>query len=126
MAEAGGGRIVLISSVSAYSVELDAMDYCAAKAGVVSVARSLALQFGAANVITNAIAPGWIDTPQAADAIAALDPADVVRINPINRFGRPGEIADVIRYLVCDAPPFLLGATIPVDGGQLAQAPVVA
>lgn len=126
MAGAGGGRIVLIASVSAYSVELDAMDYCAAKAGVVSVARSLALQFGAANVTTNAIAPGWIHTPQAAHAIDALDPKDIARINPLNRFGRPEEIAEVIRYLICDAPRFLLGETIAVDGGQLAQAPVLA
>lgn len=125
MADGGGGRIVLMSSVSAYSSELDALEYCAAKAGVVSVAKSLALQFGAANVTTNAIAPGWIDTPQAALAIEALDLDDVVRINPLNRFGRPEEIAEVIRYLICDAPPFLLGATIAVDGGQLAQAPVV-
>ncbi len=125
MSAGDGGRIVLISSVSAYSSEVDALDYCAAKAGVVSVAKSMALQFGASNVTTNAVAPGWIDTPQAAQAIEALKPDDLVRINPLRRFGRPEEIAEVIRYLICDAPPFLLGTTIAVDGGQLAQAPVL-
>jgi NAD(P)-dependent dehydrogenase (short-subunit alcohol dehydrogenase family) len=125
MADSGGGRIVLIASVSAYSVEVDALDYCAAKAGIVSVAKSMALQFAGSNVTTNAIAPGWIDTPQAAEAIQELDPKDIIRINPLGRFGRPEEIAEVIRYLICDAPPFLLGTTIAVDGGQLAQAPLV-
>jgi NAD(P)-dependent dehydrogenase (short-subunit alcohol dehydrogenase family) len=56
--------------------------------------------------------------------LAATTPERLRRLNPQARFGRPEEIAEVIRWLVIDAPDFLTGSTITVDGGQTAQAPL--
>lgn len=74
-------------------------------------------------VAANAVTPGWIQTPQAEDWIAQVSDEPFLRINPLGRPGRAEEIAEVIRWLVCDAPVFLTGSTITVDGGQTAQAP---
>ena len=125
MASRRGGRVVLISSVSGTQSEKNALHYNAAKAAITSVAKSMAVEFAQSGVATNAVAPGWIDTPQAADAIAQVASDAWPFINPLGRPGRPEEIAEVIRFLVCDAPDFLTGATIVVDGGQLAQSPPV-
>ena len=125
MAENNGGRIVLVASVSGLYSEKDVVDYNAAKAAVMSVAKSLAVDLSGRGVITNAIAPGWINTPQAAAHIARLTPEDLLRINPLGRPGDPAEVAELVRWLISDAPEFINGSTIVIDGGQIAQAPLV-
>ncbi|MBS1842780.1 MAG: SDR family oxidoreductase [Actinobacteria bacterium] len=122
MKSQGGGRVVLISSVNSVGSEPGTAHYSAAKAGIDSLARSLALDLAADRICVNAIAPGWIDTPMTA-GVAEPTPADLARINPLHRLGRPEEIANVIAYLVTDAPEFLTGAVLFVDGGQTAMLP---
>jgi NAD(P)-dependent dehydrogenase (short-subunit alcohol dehydrogenase family) len=122
MTAAGHGRIVLVSSVNAVQSEPGTIDYSAAKAAVVSVAKSLAVDLGSTGVTANAVAPGWVTTPMTQDDLDASTPERLRRLNPLGRFGRADEIAAVIGFLVLDAPEFLTGATIAVDGGQTAQA----
>ena len=60
-----------------------------------------------------------------ADFLDSTSPETLIRVNPLGRAGQPEELANVIRYLVVDAPEFLTGANIYVDGGQTAMAPFV-
>ncbi|MGN6608740.1 MAG: SDR family NAD(P)-dependent oxidoreductase [Jatrophihabitans sp.] len=124
MIEAGRGRIVLVSSVNGFHSEPDTMAYSAAKTAVISLARSLAVDLGTSGVTANAVAPGWVTTPMTEQYLDASTPERMRRVNPLGRPGRPDEIAEVIAWLVTDAPEFLTGATIAVDGGQTALAPL--
>jgi NAD(P)-dependent dehydrogenase (short-subunit alcohol dehydrogenase family) len=124
MTAAGHGRIVLISSVNGFTSEPDSIAYSAAKAAIISLARSLAVDLGRFGVTTNAVAPGWVWTPMTQEYLADSNSESLLRVNPLGRAGQADEIAEVIRWLVVDAPQFLTGATIAVDGGQTALAPI--
>lgn len=119
-----GGRIVLISSINSVGSEPETAHYSAAKAAINSMARSMAVDLAADGISVNAIAPGWVDTPMIAEFVAEATKEDLARVNPLARLGRPEEIANVVTYLASDAPEFLTGATLFVDGGQTAIAPV--
>lgn len=123
MRDAGSGRIVLISSiVSAFAIA-GAAAHCADKAAVSSLARSLAVELAPFGIAANAVAPGWVRT-EAAEQHMPAGRAWMKKVNPLGRLGDADEIASVVRYLVAEAPPFLTGATIPVDGGATARGPL--
>jgi NAD(P)-dependent dehydrogenase (short-subunit alcohol dehydrogenase family) len=122
MSARGGGRIVLVSSVNATMSEPHSAAYSAAKAAVSSLVRSIAVDLSAAGVQANAVAPGWVRTRMTEGALRGSSPEALAALNPLGRAGQPEEIADVIAYLLLDAPDFLTGATIVVDGGQTARA----
>jgi NAD(P)-dependent dehydrogenase (short-subunit alcohol dehydrogenase family) len=124
MKAAGGGRIVLISSINGFHSEPESVHYSAAKAAIISVAKSLAVDLAGTGVIANAIAPGWVYTPMTAEFVDQTTTEQLRRVNTLGRAGRPEEIAGVVRYLVTEAPEFLVGTTIFVDGGQTALAPM--
>ena len=124
MVRAGGGRIVLFSSINGFHSEPDSADYSAAKAAVASLAKSMAVDLGSSGVITNAIAPGWVATPMTQDFLDKSSPEILKRVNPLGRAGDPAEIADVVWFLIQDAPSFLIGTTLYVDGGQTVAAPM--
>jgi NAD(P)-dependent dehydrogenase (short-subunit alcohol dehydrogenase family) len=124
MTAAGHGRIVLLSSVNGFHSEPDTMGYSAAKTAIISIARSLAVDLADSGVTANAVAPGWVTTPMTETYLDEATPESLRRLNTLRRAGRPEEIAAVIRWLVLDAPEFLTGATIAVDGGQTALAPL--
>jgi NAD(P)-dependent dehydrogenase (short-subunit alcohol dehydrogenase family) len=124
MRKAGSGRIVLISSINGFHSEPESVHYSAAKAALMSVVKSMAVDLAGTGVVSNAIAPGWVDTPMTAEFLATTTPDQMRRINTLGRAGRPEEIASVVAYLVTEAPEFLVGTTIFVDGGQTALAPM--
>ncbi|MBA2313717.1 MAG: SDR family oxidoreductase [Actinobacteria bacterium] len=119
----GGGRIILVSSVSGTASEGVSAAYCAAKAAIDSLARSMAVDLSEHGIAVNAVAPGWVETPMVQEDLDNATPESLRRLNPLGRMGKPEEPAEVIRWLATDAPPFLTGTTIAVDGGQSAQAP---
>lgn len=125
MAENGGGRFVLISSINAPVSEPEAAHYSAAKAGVSSLARSMAVDLAKHNILVNAIAPGWVATDMVGDFVENATPESLKQLNILARVGEPDELGNVIEYLVLDAPEYLDGATIFVDGGQTAMAPLI-
>jgi len=118
-----GGRIILVSSVNSIGSEPEAGHYSAAKAAINSVARSLTVDLATDGIIVNSVAPGWVDTPMIAEFVAETTEEDLARVNPLARLGQPAEIANVIAYLATDAPEYMTGATLFVDGGQTAMAP---
>jgi NAD(P)-dependent dehydrogenase (short-subunit alcohol dehydrogenase family) len=124
MSAAGRGRIVLLSSVNGFHSEPASAAYSAAKAAIISLARSFAVDLAGDGITVNAVAPGWIDTPMTTEFLTTTTAEQLRRVNPLGRAGRADEIAGVIRYLIVDAPDFLTGATLVVDGGQTAMAPM--
>ncbi|MCC6791785.1 MAG: SDR family oxidoreductase [Thermomicrobiales bacterium] len=125
MKDAGHGRFVLISSINAPCSEPESAHYSAAKAGVASLARSMAVDLGSHGIQVNAVAPGWVHTAMVDDFVENATPETLKQLNVLSRVGKPDELANVIEYLAFDAPDYLTGATIFVDGGQTAMAPLI-
>jgi NAD(P)-dependent dehydrogenase (short-subunit alcohol dehydrogenase family) len=119
--EAGGsGSIINIASFVAIlgcSVPQDA--YTASKGALLSLTRSLAVQFGPKGIRTNAICPGPIETPLLMDWLLKDEAAKQLRLarNPTGRFGKPEEIVNMAIYLASDESRFTNGAQLVVDGG---------
>jgi NAD(P)-dependent dehydrogenase (short-subunit alcohol dehydrogenase family) len=125
MIRAGGGAIVLISTVNATITNPLFGIYSAAKAGVNALARSIALEYGRDGIRCNAIAPGQIVGEREAQRLAA-DPAEdraCVDCYPIGRYGRPEDIANVALFLASDEAAFVTGVTLTADGGLTLQSP---
>ena len=120
MIEGGGGSIINIASFVALlgcSVPQDA--YTASKGAVLSLTRSLAVQFGPMGIRTNAICPGPVETPLLMDWLLKDEAAKQLRLarNPSGRFGRPEEIVQMAVYLASDESRWTNGASLVVDGG---------
>jgi NAD(P)-dependent dehydrogenase (short-subunit alcohol dehydrogenase family) len=125
MAETGGGRIILISSINSPLSEPESTHYSAAKAAVSSLARSIAVDLADRGIQANAVAPGWVHTAMVDDFVQQASPESLRRLNMLGRVGLPDEVANVIEYLALDAPSYLTGTTVFVDGGQTAMAPLI-
>ena len=120
MVEQGSGSVINISSFVALlgcSVPQDA--YTASKGAVLSLTRSLAVQFGPQGVRSNAICPGPIETPMLMDWLVKDEAARQKRLarNPTGRFGKPEEIVQVAIYLASDESRWTNGAHFVIDGG---------
>jgi NAD(P)-dependent dehydrogenase (short-subunit alcohol dehydrogenase family) len=120
MVEQGSGSIINIASFVALlgcSVPQDA--YTASKGAVISLTRSLAVQFGPNGVRTNAICPGPVETPLLMDWLVKDEEAKRIRLarNPTGRFGKPEEIVNMAVYLASDESRWTNGASLVVDGG---------
>jgi 3-oxoacyl-[acyl-carrier protein] reductase len=119
MAERGWGCIVNLSSVGARTggVSQSAV-YNATKAGIISLTKNFARNFGASGVTANAIAPGAVDSFMTSHVSEADRTAYEAQI-PLGRFSEPHEIAAVVGFLVSDAAGYINGAVIDVNGGWL-------
>lgn len=120
MVAQGSGSVINISSFVALlgcSVPQDA--YTASKGAVLSLTRSLAVQFGPQGVRSNAICPGPVETPMLMDWLVKDEAARKVRLsrNPTGRFGKPEEIVNVAIYLASDESRWTNGAHFVIDGG---------
>jgi len=120
MLEHGSGSIINISSFVALlgcSVPQDA--YTASKGAVLSLTRSLAVQFGGRGVRANAICPGPVETPMLMEWLLKDEAAKQLRLarNPTGRFGKPEEIVNVAIYLASDESRWTNGAHFVIDGG---------
>lgn len=120
MRDRGGGRIILVSSVSGAMSEPDSAHYNAAKAGIMSLARSMAVDVSRYGITVNAVTPGWMRTPMTEAYIEQASPEELRRFNILGRPADPSEIADLVRYLATGASTYLTGATIFIDGGHTA------
>ena len=111
------GRIVYIGSIfGAVSAPRYSL-YSAAKAGIVGLTKSLALEFAADNVQVNAVAPGQVRTAMIAPALERFGEERIAGGIPSGRIAEPEEIASVVEFLVLDAPSAMSGSVLTVDGG---------
>lgn len=119
MIDAGsGGSIVTISSALAFSGRVDAAQYTASKGAVVSLTKSLAIEWGPRGIRVNSVAPGLIETPITAGMPTQYREAYASR-TPLGRTGTPADVAKVIRFLLTDEAAYVTGQTIVVNGGFL-------
>ena len=116
------GRIVTISSTSAYECEALGGSYNAAKAGVVGLTRSMAIDFAAWGIRVNSVAPGWIYTDMTVNDLPQRG-VPIEGLGALTRAGEPEEVAAAVAFLASGACDFLTGHTIVVDGGQMIVSP---
>lgn len=115
------GAIVNFASCGAVVGWAGSVGYQCSKAGVAQMSRSLAVEWGEHNIRVNAIAPGYVDTPQT-QAEAALEPeffAERIRRVPMGRGAKPEEIPGTVLFLVSDAASMVTGNLVATDGGFL-------
>jgi NAD(P)-dependent dehydrogenase (short-subunit alcohol dehydrogenase family) len=119
---AGGGSIVLVGSVSALAGFTRAQDaYTAAKGALISLNKSLAIQFAPDRIRSNIIHPGIVDTPLQAPYLTDALRREFTAGIPLGRIGRPRDIAYAALFLASDESSFMTGAEMIVDGGFMAQ-----
>lgn len=107
------GRIINVVSLSGQKGLPGQTNYSAAKAGVIGATKSLAQEVGKKNITVNAVSPGYIRTEMTKD----LDEDQLKKLVPLNRFGTPEEVANVVDFLASDKASYISGAIIPVNGG---------
>lgn len=120
MRRTGGGSIVNIASMAGLQALPRHFAYCAAKAGLIHMTRSLAADHGHEGIRINCICPGAILTPLLGVAVDIDNPALLERIgrgSALGRIGRPEEVAQVCLFLCSDAASYVTGAAFSVDGG---------
>jgi NAD(P)-dependent dehydrogenase (short-subunit alcohol dehydrogenase family) len=119
---AGGGSIILVGSVSALAGFSRAQDaYTAAKGALISLNRSLAIQFAKDRIRSNIIHPGIVDTPLQAPYLTAALRQEFQTAIPLGRIAHPREIAYVALFLASDESSYMTGAELVVDGGFMVQ-----
>ncbi|WP_432990458.1 SDR family NAD(P)-dependent oxidoreductase [Dactylosporangium sp. CA-233914] len=119
MVQSGGGTIVHVGSIAGVLSSPLAAAYGAAKAGISSLTRTLAYEYGPFGIRVNCIAPGRINTPATAPE-PGQQQADFTGSIPLRRMGVPAEIADAVAFLVSDLASYISGQTLLVDGGATA------
>lgn len=122
MISAGRGSIVNIASTAGITGVPRAPAYCASKAGVILLTKTLALEWAKYNIRVNAIAPHYLETELTRGLRESERVHDgLVRPIPMKRFGKPREVVGIVLLLVSDASSYTTGAVYSADGGYLAQ-----
>jgi NAD(P)-dependent dehydrogenase (short-subunit alcohol dehydrogenase family) len=122
MLERGYGRIVNIASLNSFVALSEVAAYAASKAGIVSLTRSLAVEWSKRGVMVNAIAPGVFRTALNSDLLDGTPRGhELLMRTPMGRFGKTEEIVGAAIYLASDSASFVTGQTLSVDGGFLAS-----
>jgi 3-oxoacyl-[acyl-carrier protein] reductase len=112
------GRIVNIASVVGITGNKGQANYAASKAGLIGLTKSVAKELGSRNVLVNAVAPGFIET----DMTAAMTPEARAALSgqiPLERLGRPADVAGAVAFLASDYAAYVTGQTLVVDGGMV-------
>lgn len=112
------GRLVFLGSINGTRGRFGQANYAASKAGLVGLARSLALEMARDGVTVNVVTPGFIDTPMTRCLPEEVHQHAVAR-TPLRRTGQAEEVAAAVRFLCSAGAAFITGSVLPVDGGQL-------
>ena len=117
MMKARYGRIVNMSSVVALRGNPGQVNYCASKAGLIGMTKSLAKEMGARGITVNAVAPGYISTDMTAALPDAARQAMLSTI-PVGRAGNPEDVAAAVAFLASEEAGYITGQVLSVDGGM--------
>src|SRR5437588_4841932 len=115
MLRARAGRIVNISSVVGLRANPGQANYAAAKAGLLALTKTVAVEVARRGITVNAVAPGWVDTGMTAEVSK-----DLLAAVPARRAGTPEEVAACVRFLASEQASYVTGAVLTVDGGLAA------
>jgi NAD(P)-dependent dehydrogenase (short-subunit alcohol dehydrogenase family) len=122
MIASGGGSIINISSTAAINGVTRAPAYCASKAGVILLTKSLALEWARYNIRVNAVAPHYLETELTKGLRASEKVYDgLVKQIPMRRFAKPAEVVGTVLLLSSPASSYTTGSVMVVDGGYLSQ-----
>ncbi|UCC79288.1 MAG: 3-oxoacyl-[acyl-carrier-protein] reductase [Candidatus Zixiibacteriota bacterium] len=112
------GRIVNISSVVGVMGNAGQANYAASKAGLIGFTKSLAKELAGRNITVNAVAPGYIETEMTENLPGAAK-ENFLKIIPLKRAGKPGDVAGIVSFLVSDGADYVTGQVIHCDGGMV-------
>ena len=117
MGKAKGGSIVNISSVVGEMGNAGQSNYCASKAGLIGLTKSVAREYAKRNITVNAITPGFIETDMT-DVLSPSVKEDLMKQIPAGRFGKPEDIANAVFFLVSEMGSYVTGHVLSVNGGM--------
>jgi len=126
MLERGGGSIINTASVEAFVAEVMAAPYNTAKAGMINLTRTVAVEYGRRNIRANCICPGCVETPlfELLAGIAPKPRAEIAAAHALGRLIQPDEIANVVLFLASDESSAITGAAIVADAGLTCCSPI--
>ena len=112
------GHIVNISSVSGVMGNAGQVNYCASKAGIIGMTKSLARELGSRGITVNAVAPGFIETDMTEVLPEKIKEASAAQI-PIGKFGKAEDVANAVAFLASEDAGYITGQVLHVDGGMV-------
>lgn len=120
--EVEDGRIVFISSVDALAAEPRCVGYNASKAGLVGLAKGIAVDLGSYGITANVVAPGWVSTPMTEQSLptAVLEGEEPFELTPLGRIGMPTDIGHAVGWICDPQNRYMTGSVVVIDGGQTA------
>ena len=118
---ARGSSIVFVSSMSGHVGSPNDVAYCTSKGAIELLVKALATELAPQGVRVNAVAPGNVHTPMNAELITPDVEAEILATTPAGRIGQVDDISPAVVYLASDASRYVMGASLPVDGGFVAQ-----
>ena len=116
MSKQKSGKIVSIASVSGEMGNPGQANYAASKAGVIGFTKTIAREFAGRGINVNAIAPGYIQTPMT-DAVPEKGKEELKRMIPMERLGKPEDVAQAVLFLVSENSSYITGQVLNVNGG---------
>lgn len=122
LVEQGSGKVINMASTYATRGVVGMSAYCASKAAILNLTRSLALEWAASGVQVNSVAPGYIESGMNSEIRADDEQLKrTLRFIPAHRMGTPEEVGYLVAYLASPDSDFVTGESIVIDGGQLAK-----